>query len=290
MINFNEFKWDYCTFTEETADELRVYKERILSDLREYKVNRFFLGVHLIELYRSRSYRLFYNNVHVSQGGNCHSDVFFGFCLETFDLDKSQVSRFMNVVDEFGDKFIGLKKEWEDYSWSALVEMLPLTPEERKPIKSDWSVRQIREYHKSLLVATSQQDEPEAESDVEKPADEYAQFKDWKRIDFCRHIVELENEIKQLRQVSEPITELSSATNEDSADTFKNVWFSVEDKLPLDDRRVLVVCLTKKGYRSFNLAYLADGVWHCQGSMAGVTHWMPLPEPETLVAELSEVI
>ena len=56
-------------------------------------------------------------------------------------------------------------------------------------------------------------------------------------------------------------------------------WISVKDRLPDDERRVLVSCRTKKGQQSVNLAYYWNGYWHGQGSMAGVTHWMPLPEP-----------
>lgn len=59
----------------------------------------------------------------------------------------------------------------------------------------------------------------------------------------------------------------------------KSGWISVKDRLPDDERRVLVSCRTKKGQQSVNLAYYWNGYWHGQGSMAGVTHWMPLPEP-----------
>ena len=54
-------------------------------------------------------------------------------------------------------------------------------------------------------------------------------------------------------------------------------WINVRRALPTTDERVLVVSRTKKGIQSVNLAYYWNGVWHGQGSMAGVTHWMPLP-------------
>ena len=55
------------------------------------------------------------------------------------------------------------------------------------------------------------------------------------------------------------------------------VWISVSEKLPSENVRVLVACQTKKGLRSHNLAYYADGFWHGTGSMSGVTHWAELP-------------
>lgn len=54
-------------------------------------------------------------------------------------------------------------------------------------------------------------------------------------------------------------------------------WIDVSRALPTTDERVLVVSRTKKGIQSINLAYYSNGVWHGQGSMAGVTHWMFLP-------------
>ena len=55
-------------------------------------------------------------------------------------------------------------------------------------------------------------------------------------------------------------------------------WIDVKERLPLPDMRVLVCCKTQKGVRSINLAYQVNGFWHGNGSMAGVTHWMRLPE------------
>ena len=63
-------------------------------------------------------------------------------------------------------------------------------------------------------------------------------------------------------------------------------WIPVGEKLPDEDVKVLVCCKTTKGVRSVNMAYLLNGFWHGQGSMSGVTHWMPLPElPEEVEHE-----
>ena len=63
-------------------------------------------------------------------------------------------------------------------------------------------------------------------------------------------------------------------------DTAKNDgWIPVEERLPEDDRMVLVTCQTKKGIRSVNRAYCDGAFWHGSGSMSGVIAWRPLPEP-----------
>lgn len=56
-------------------------------------------------------------------------------------------------------------------------------------------------------------------------------------------------------------------------------WISVNDRLPEEDKRVIVCCRTKKGVQNINLAYQCNGFWHGSGSMSSVTHWQPLPEP-----------
>ena len=56
-------------------------------------------------------------------------------------------------------------------------------------------------------------------------------------------------------------------------------WISVDERLPEDDRMVLVTCQTKKGIRSVNRAYCDGAFWHGSGSMSGVIAWRPLPDP-----------
>lgn len=55
-------------------------------------------------------------------------------------------------------------------------------------------------------------------------------------------------------------------------------WIKVTNKLPPENERVIVCCTTKKGVRNINLAYHENGFWHGNGSMAGVTHWLPMPK------------
>ena len=64
----------------------------------------------------------------------------------------------------------------------------------------------------------------------------------------------------------------------DVPDILVGKWIPVTERLPDTEDRVLVCCKTKKGLQTINMAYLFNGTWHGQGSMSGVTHWMPLPE------------
>lgn len=62
-----------------------------------------------------------------------------------------------------------------------------------------------------------------------------------------------------------------------------NGWISVDERLPPLGLKNIVCCQTKTGHRSINLAWFDGQSWHGTGSMAGVTHWMPLPElPEVI--------
>ncbi len=66
-----------------------------------------------------------------------------------------------------------------------------------------------------------------------------------------------------------------------SEEEFKmgNHWISVKTMMPVDGVKVIVCCQTKKGVQNINMAYQSNGFWHGNGSMSGVTHWQPLPEP-----------
>lgn len=132
-----------------------------LTDIRKYYIK---LGFHLEEFSRCGYYRDF---------GFLNLE---DFCEKNLGLDKSAVSRCINVYRTFNasesPSFVNgievkgssmeLSEQWGEYSYSQLCEMLPLTPEQRKDILPDMSVKQIREYKKNLNkktdnpVATSQ--------------------------------------------------------------------------------------------------------------------------------------
>lgn len=216
MIDFNRKKFEgrYGN-NEEDKKMLKSYTEVIQKDLFESKTNFFFLGVHLIDLYNSDTYSVAdINREQVRMelnlpigAGNCCAQFFFTYCYDMFGLDKTQVSRFMNIVDEFGNKFIGFKKCWEKYSYSQLCELLPLTEEQRKPVKPDWTIKKIREYKKSL-VATSQQEEMDLPN-METSPNKYGRFEKWTKNELCDKIFELEAERETLLQELEKLRSAS---------------------------------------------------------------------------------
>lgn len=170
MINFVKFDGEpYRYFAserevEEAREELEYHTNRILKDLSDIKQDKFYLGCHLIDLLRSEDYSAdpqCISSIRTLDGkiqGVRLSYAFMRYCEKTFGLDKSQVSRYMNIVDEFGDEMRGYKEPWNGYSYSQLVELLPLTAEQRLDIPPSMSVKDIREYKKKL-VATSQQEQ-----------------------------------------------------------------------------------------------------------------------------------
>ena len=158
MIDFNNRNLEHMSFGKQDVELFKLHCKKIEEDLSAGKENYFYLGVHLLDMYSCKTYRV-KSEEFTSDIWNCSSAYFFAVCEKYFGLDKSQVSRYMNIVSEFGDKLIGFAEQWKPYSYSQLSEMLSLTPEQREEVKPDWTIKRIREYKKELAgesVATSQ--------------------------------------------------------------------------------------------------------------------------------------
>ncbi len=138
-----------------------------LTDLRKYYIR---LGFHLNEFYMNKGYQEFgYSTLEE-------------FCEANLRMDKSFVSRCINVFREFSGKddvrysggikttgcAMELSDRWKDYTYTQLVEMLPLSDDDRKMISPDMSCSQIRKFKKDLKqktkpVAATQPETPEEE-------------------------------------------------------------------------------------------------------------------------------
>ena len=155
MIEFSSrYTHNYLAYEPKTKQR---YKEICanVSEVMQSSVNsKIMLGDLLRELWESKSYAFRCEDAHKHDGKwyadkNAAPGVFFFVCESEFGLDRSEVSRLVNVAHEFS--YMGkLKERWKDYKYSALSELLSLEPEEREEVKPDWTIRQIREYKKQL--------------------------------------------------------------------------------------------------------------------------------------------
>ncbi|MDE7265073.1 MAG: hypothetical protein K2N52_02225 [Clostridia bacterium] len=199
----------------ENREVLGRYAATIRKDLEEHKTNFFYLGVHLIDLYRSEAYALTFDRdslsavckLPIGAGPSC-SQCFFEYCYNEFGLDKTQVSRYMNIVDEFGDALRGYQERWKNYSYSQLCELLPLTSEQRKPVESSWTIRQIRDYKKNLVMSQS---DDASDTSEEPPETKYSRFDKWTRIELCDKIFDLEEEYAELLRLYEQLKACTSS-------------------------------------------------------------------------------
>lgn len=85
---------------------------------------------------------------------NC--DTFNEFCLQRFRLEKSLVSRLLKSwerfaeVDRNGNLTNQVKKEFKDYGFSQLVELLPLSDADIACTTPEMTVKQLRDFKKKL--------------------------------------------------------------------------------------------------------------------------------------------
>lgn len=129
----------------------------ILTDLNDIRKRYIMLGFHLKEFSRMLYYRDF------------GYTTMYEFCDANLGMDKSAVSRCISVFEAFSlveghTHKMQLDDKYKEYSYSQLCEMVSMSDEERKQIKSDMTIKQIREKKKEFSaagvspVATSQQE------------------------------------------------------------------------------------------------------------------------------------
>ena len=151
----------------------------ILSDLSDIKRVYIRLGFHLDEFERLGYYYDF--------GYSCLAD----FAEVNLGMDKTALSRCLNVFREFAHKEIGitsytrkmwLDDKWQDYSYSQLCEMLPMSPEKRKLVKPDMTISEIRQIKKGNA---------DTSCDVATASSVKHMCNDFDRFDFIQGVVDL---------------------------------------------------------------------------------------------------
>ena len=123
------------------------------------------------------------------------ANSFYKVCEEVFKLDRSEVSRYVRVMEEFGnEEHTEIAEEYKDYSFSLLAELLTIPRSERHKISPSWTRKNVREFRRVLERDGVEEEEEEA------PPDRYVRFKKWKRADLCERILELEKENDVLKK------------------------------------------------------------------------------------------
>lgn len=154
----------------------------IKTDISDIKNRYISLGFHLHEALAMKYYQDF-----------GYAD-FYEFCEKNFQMDKSAVSRSINLWKEFADyderarsRKIFIDEKYRKYSYSQLCEMLSLDEKKCKSITPDMTVKQIREKKKEWKkkkplvqdekssVATSQPEKPVIAEKKEEAKEETVQ-------------------------------------------------------------------------------------------------------------------
>lgn len=197
------------------GEEIESYILRIHEDISSIRHDYIRLGFHLKEIYRCKYHeKIGYDN-------------FEEFCLCNYRMEKSAVSRCLNVYEKFADgdeyKETGRKMwihpRYKDYSYSQLCEMVSMKPEDLKKVKPDMSVKSIRELKKSLK-------NPERK---EKKEDEKEQKKQAKPK--ASTVRQCENRESLISAIRDKLKDIDA--------TFANVWCSLADE-PGSDRAVYI--------------------------------------------------
>lgn len=135
----------------------------IMTDVNDIRKRYFSLGFHLSEMQHLKYYEDF------------GFDSLEEFCSVNIGLDKSAVSRCINVFRRFSkisyvhgniipSRLNCIGDKWKDYSYSQLCEMVSMSDDLCEKVSPDMSVKKIRELKKNrgVPVATSQPEKKES--------------------------------------------------------------------------------------------------------------------------------
>lgn len=113
--------------------------EYIRQDIADIKKRYIALGFHLSE---------FDKNEYFKEYGYSNLD---DFVLANFNIDKKALSRILSVYYKFSEPYkIYVSEKYSEYSYSQLCEMVSLKDDELKSVTPQMTVRDIRDYKKSL--------------------------------------------------------------------------------------------------------------------------------------------
>lgn len=127
----------------ETSDAAMRCYNFLKNDISDLKTRYMKLGFHFDEFQRCDYYKDFgYDNMN-------------DFVFDNFGLDKSAFSRIICVWRRFAKRndsviTMFIQEEYEEFNFTQLSEMLPLPDDKLKEINSSMTVKEIRDFKKSL--------------------------------------------------------------------------------------------------------------------------------------------
>lgn len=226
------------------------------------------------------------------------------------NFKRTSTKNFINVATTFGNYYydskitsntylptMNLKPEYENFNYSQLTEMLAMSPTQRKKVTPDMTVKQIRQMKQQAgedlkadnytIPEVTEANTTLTEEPTKKDKSKHGQTSDQKETVVLNNVwKELTKEtLKELVKVSGikdkkkyEIKIKGEDENKYNGMRYYPEWVAVNERLPKEEEIVLVVTKTKTGVRNINRAYHNNGIWHGSGSMAGVTHWMRMPD------------
>lgn len=127
----------------EASDLAKASYQYINVDIQNIKKNFISLGFHLVECRDNQYYKDF------------GFDNFYDFVEKNFHMEKSAVSRHINIFMKFSQSsnngvpyMMYLDDKYKKYSYSQLSEMLQLNDDQIKQIKPEMTIKEIRELKK----------------------------------------------------------------------------------------------------------------------------------------------
>lgn len=127
---------------------LYYYENKIRKELSTIQESAIYIGYALMDICDQRLYETV-----VSQStGDCCKNI-FQYAFQELDLSKTTTYNLMAVAEHFSNGFQGLKSEYKNYSFSQLVELLPMSAQERKYADPRMSIKDLRALKKGERVS-----------------------------------------------------------------------------------------------------------------------------------------
>lgn len=152
--------------------KLEQLEESIRSGVKQINNKFVFIG----ELLREIDDEQLYSTVYSGVADKYCSDI-YRYVFVRFGLKKTSTFNLVSIARKFAT--LGeLDKPWKEFSYSQLVEMLPMSDEDRKKVTSDMSVKQIRELKNTLALQASVQTSELSSEDYDVYDEEESKIED----------------------------------------------------------------------------------------------------------------